>query len=69
WVVKGCQHKGGDFKITKVEGSHVDCAGGGRTSSAVVQPLVDQLVRANPKIAGTAIKRTLKTVGFTVSDR
>ncbi|CBJ27635.1 conserved unknown protein [Ectocarpus siliculosus] len=69
WVVKGCLQKGGDFKITKVEGSHVDCAGGGRTSSAVVQPLVNQLVRANPKIAGTAIKRTLKTVGFTVSDR
>ncbi|CAB1102892.1 unnamed protein product [Ectocarpus sp. CCAP 1310/34] len=55
WAVKAFQQKGGDFNITKVEGSHVDCAGGERTSSAVVQPLVDQ---------------TLKTVGFTVvSDR
>ncbi|CAB1107134.1 unnamed protein product [Ectocarpus sp. CCAP 1310/34] len=68
WVVKGCLQKGGDFKITKVKGSHVDCAVGGRTSSAVVQHLADQLVRANPKIAGPAIKRTLETVVFTVSD-
>ncbi|CAB1104260.1 unnamed protein product [Ectocarpus sp. CCAP 1310/34] len=69
WSVKGCQQRNGDFKITKVESSHVDCGGGGRTSSAVVQPLVDQLARANPKIGGPAIKRTLETVGFAVSDR
>ncbi|CAB1117147.1 unnamed protein product [Ectocarpus sp. CCAP 1310/34] len=69
WSVKGCQQRNGDFKITKVESSHVDCRGGGRTSSAVMQPLVDQLVRANPKIGGPAIKRTLETVGFAVSDR
>ncbi|CAB1113469.1 unnamed protein product [Ectocarpus sp. CCAP 1310/34] len=30
---------------------------------------ITKLVRANPKIAGPAIKRTLKTAGFTVSDR
>ncbi|CAB1107719.1 unnamed protein product [Ectocarpus sp. CCAP 1310/34] len=59
----------GSAGAAAAECSHVHCARGGRTGSAVVQPLVDQLVRADPKIAGPAIKRTLKTVGFTVSDR
>ena len=31
--------------------------------------MIDQLVWANPKIGGPAIKQTLKTAGFDISDR
>ena len=52
WFVKGCAQRTGEFKITKVGKEHINCVGGGRTGSNVVQPMVDQLVRANPKIGG-----------------
>ncbi|CAB1108256.1 unnamed protein product [Ectocarpus sp. CCAP 1310/34] len=71
WVVRGCQQKGDDFKITK-QGRGLArrlCWGRADELRSSTKPLVDQLVRANPKIVGPAIKRTLKTVGFTVSDR
>lgn len=37
--------------------------------SKVAKPLVDQLVRANSKIDGPAIKRTLKTAGLDMGIR
>ena len=55
--------------MTAVGKTHENCAGGGRTATSIVKPLVDQLVRANPKIGGTGIKRTLKTAGFDVNTR
>ena len=69
WFVRGCKQATTEMKITAVCKNHVNCAGGGRISTSVVKPLVDQLVRANPKIAGTGIKRTLKTAGFDVHTR
>ena len=70
WFVKAQRQGNGDFKVTQVGKDHVNCVGGGRRPSAnVVQPMIDQLVRANPKIGCPAIKRTLKTAGFDISDR
>eukprot|EP00752_Nemacystus_decipiens_P018576 g16655.t1 len=69
WFVRACLQKTKEFKITAVEKNHINCAGGGRTSTSVVKPLVDQLVRANPKIGGMDIKRTLKTAGFNIDTR
>lgn len=69
WFVKGCQQRTKEFKITAVGKNHVNCVGGGRTASKVVRPLVNKLVRANPKIAGPAIRKTLKTAGFDIGTR
>ncbi|CAN0351658.1 unnamed protein product, partial [Ascophyllum nodosum] len=70
WFVKAQRQANNDFKVTQVGKTHVNCVGGGRRPSAnVVQPMIDQLVRANPKIGGPAIKRTLKTAGLDISDR
>ena len=40
YTAKGCAQRTGDFKITKVAKDHVNCVGGGRTDSNVVQPMV-----------------------------
>ena len=40
WFVKGCAQRTVDFKITKVGKDHVNCVGGGRTGSNVVQTMV-----------------------------
>ena len=70
WFVKARRQANNDFKVTQVGKTHVNCVGGGRHPAAnVVQPMIDQLVRANPKIGGPAIKRTLKTAGLDISDR
>ena len=69
WFVKGCAQRTGEYTITKVGKDHVNCVGGERTGSNVVQPMVDQLVRANPKIGGPGIKPTLKIAGFEITDR
>lgn len=69
WFVMGCLQSTKSFKITAVGKNHVNCVGGGHTATSVVMPLVKQLVRANPKIGGPAIKRTLKTAGFDLSVR
>ena len=39
WCVKGCAQRTGEFKV-KVGKDHVNCVGGGRTGSNVVQPMV-----------------------------
>ena len=60
WFVKAQRQGNGDFKVTQVGKDHVNCVGGGRRPSTnVVQPVIDQLVRANPKIGGPTIKRTV----------
>ena len=69
WFVKGCKQKTKDCKITAVGKTHTNCAGSGRTASKVVRPLVNKLVRANPKIGGPAIKKTVKTAGYDIATR
>ena len=69
WFDKACKQKTKDFKITAVGKTHTNCAGGERTASKVVRPLVNKLVRANPKIGGPAIKKTLKTAGYDIAIR
>lgn len=70
WFVKACNKQSTkDWKITKACKHHTNCVGRGRTSSASIEGDVDQVVRANPTIAGTAMKRTLKTAGLDISVR
>ncbi|CAM9735812.1 unnamed protein product [Pylaiella littoralis] len=71
WFVKAnLSTKTNDFKVTQLCSDHVNCVGGGgRLGASVVQPMVTKLVQANPKIGGLAIKRTLKTAGYDISDR
>ena len=40
YTAKGCAQRTSEFKITKVGKDHVNCVGGGRTDSNVVQPMV-----------------------------
>lgn len=47
----------------------MDCSGGGRQSTDMVQPMVDELVRTNGSVRATAVKRALDDAGFSISVR
>lgn len=70
WFIKGCRQGHGDFRVTQAKKGPVNCVGGGRRPSArMLQPMVEEVGRGNPKISGPAIIKSLKIRGFDVIER
>lgn len=70
WIVRATKQFDDTWKVSSTNKQHVNCtAGGQRTPGHIVQPMVKELVGANPKISGPAIKRAMTDAGFNVSER
>lgn len=67
WIVRAMKPASKNtWRITSVSKEHVDCSGGGRTPSAVVEILMGQIVAGNGKASASSIWNSLKSAGYGV---